>query len=182
LVSHGEGEGGSDKFHVWLMAEPRHRRIVALDNIGSKNNLDSAPDAYHAFWSKDSRHVAVSFRSNRHVLQLNLYRVENRHARLITGPSLFKDVTSRDIDPQEDLRLSTSEITWKGPNRFQLSEHRLFKTSDSGFMRMLGRYGKMGDQLDDGAFFAEFSAEADCVLASGNRYRVIDLRVGKFED
>jgi hypothetical protein len=40
----------------------------------------------------------------------------------------------------------------------------------------------MGDTLDDGAFFAEFSVEADCVLASGNRYRVIDLRVGKFED
>jgi hypothetical protein len=59
VASHGEGEGGTANFHIWLMAEPTHRRIAALDDIGSENNLDSDPDAYHAFWSTDSRYVAV---------------------------------------------------------------------------------------------------------------------------
>ena len=180
LASHGEGEFGSDNFHVWLMAEPAHRKIAALDDISSNNNLDTGPAAYHARWSADSRHVAVSFRSDRHALQLNLYQIENRRAHLVSGPSLFRDVTSRDVDRHVNLRTSTSEITWTGPDRFRLREHRLFQTSDAGFMRRLGRFGKIGDRLDDGGFFAEFSAEADCVLISGNRYRIVDLRVGKF--
>src|ERR1700710_1762098 len=72
LATHGDGEGGADHFHVWLMSEPAHRKIVALDGIGSDNNLDTGPDAYRAVWSADSRHVAVSFRSGRHIAELNL--------------------------------------------------------------------------------------------------------------
>jgi hypothetical protein len=29
LASHGEGEGGVENFHIWLMAEPAHRKIIA---------------------------------------------------------------------------------------------------------------------------------------------------------
>ena len=47
LASHGGGELGDDDFHVWLMAEPAHKKIVALPDIGSENNLDTDPDAYH---------------------------------------------------------------------------------------------------------------------------------------
>ena len=31
LAAHGDGEAGDDNFHVWLMAEPAHRRIEALE-------------------------------------------------------------------------------------------------------------------------------------------------------
>lgn len=110
LASHGEGEGGVANFHVWLMAEPAHRKIAPLDDLGSDNNLDTGPGAYRAAWSKDSRRVAITFRSNRHVVELNLYSIENRGARLIAGPSLFREVTGRDVDPQEDMRLSVPEI------------------------------------------------------------------------
>ena len=88
LASHGEGELGDEDFHVWLMAEPAHRRFAKLDAISSDNNLDTDPAAYHAFWSKDSRHVGVGFRSERYVVTLNLYRIEDRRAHLIAGPSL----------------------------------------------------------------------------------------------
>src|SRR3954470_18537064 len=57
LASHGEGELGDGNFHVWLMTEPAHRRIMALANIGSGNNLDTGPDSYYARWSADSRRV-----------------------------------------------------------------------------------------------------------------------------
>jgi hypothetical protein len=182
LAAHGDGDGGHDNFHVWLMAEPGHRKIVTLDDISSSNNLDTGPDAYRAAWSADSRHVAVSFRSDRHELQLNLYRIENRRAHLVFGPSLFRDVTSRDVGRQDDLRRSGSSVEWRGPMRFVLSEHRLFLTSDPGLARMLGRYGKVKDKTDDGSTFVEFSAEADCVLMPGNRYRIVDLRVSKFDE
>lgn len=180
LASHGEGEFGDTNFHVWLMAEPTHRKIMALADISSSNNLDTGPGAYHAQWSADSRHVAVSFRRERHALQLNIYAIEGRRADLISGPSLFKDVTSRDIGRQEDIRSSTSQITWTGPSRFKLLERYLVKTSDPGLMRMLGKYGNVSSKDDDGSIFAEFAAEADCEVMPGNRYRIVDLRVATF--
>ena len=178
LASHADGDGKN--FHVWLMAEPAHRRIAALEDIGDNDNLDTGPNAYHAFWSKDSRRVAVTFRSDRHALELNLYTIEGRRAHLIPGPSLFREVTSRDVGRQDDLRESFPQIEWKGPRRFVLREQRLFLTTDPGFARILGAYGRQTDHTDDGRLFFEFSAEADCVLLPGSRIRVVDLRVGKF--
>lgn len=37
----------------------------------------------------------------------------------------------------------------------------------------------MTEKLDDGRLAVEFSAEAECELLSGDRYRVIDLRARK---
>ncbi|HEY0908737.1 MAG TPA: hypothetical protein VGD75_00720 [Bradyrhizobium sp.] len=179
LAAHGDGEGGHEKFHVWLMAEPAHRRIMPLDDINSHNNLDTAADAYHGQWSADSRHVAVGFRFDRHQVQLNVYTIENHRAYLVAGPSLFKEVTSRNIGTNDDVRRSIPEIEWTGSQRFVLRENHLFKTADSGFVSMLGRFGKVTDK-PDGQMMVEFAAEADCVLLPGHRYRVVDLRVGKF--
>ena len=78
------------------------------------------------------------------------------------------------------MRRSVPTFEWKGTRRFLLREDRLFVTSDRGFARMMGAYGKVTDKLDEGRFFVEFSAEADCLLLPGNRYRIVDLRVGKF--
>ena len=125
LASHGECNGGCDQFHVWLMTEPAHRKLAALEEIGDANNLDTAPMAYHAMWSDNSRRVAVKFRSNRRVVQLNLYAIENRRARLIAGPNLFRQATGRDVVvEQDDLRSSFPEIAWTGPDRFRLTEYR----------------------------------------------------------
>jgi hypothetical protein len=180
LAAHGDGNGGRDSFHIWLMAEPAHWKIAALDDINSSNNLDTGPDAYHAVWSADSRHVGVYFRTARHAVKLNLYQVESRRAHLVSGPSLFKDLTSREVGRGDDLRRSEPEIEWRGGTRFVLREYRLFLTDDPGFTRMLGSYGKVTGKANDGRSFVEFSAEADCILMPGNRYRIVDLRVGKF--
>ena len=61
-----------------------------------------------------------------------------------------------------------------------LREHRLFLTSDAAFVNRLGAYGKVNEKLDDGRLAVEFSAEAEAMLAPGNRYRITRLRVGKF--
>ena len=180
LASHGDGDGGNENFHVWLMAEPLHRKLARLDDIGSGNNLDTGANAYRAVWAPDSRHVAVIFRSDRHVLELNLYSVENGRTQLISGPSLFRDVTSREVGAEENFGHRVSTIEWTGTRRFRLREHHLFLTAKTGLTRLLGAYGKQTQKLDDGRLMVEFSAEADCMLISGHRYRIIDLEVGKF--
>src|SRR4051794_14724848 len=100
LASHADpddGHGTGRNFHVWLMAEPAHRKLARLPDIGPRGILDTGPDAYHTFWSADSRHVAVTYRSDRHLVEFTLFEVQGRRVRLTTGPSLFRDVTGRDI-------------------------------------------------------------------------------------
>lgn len=179
LAAHGEGEGGAANFHVWLMAEPRHRKLVALDEIGSDNNLDSAPDAYHAFWSENSRFVAVAFRSGRHEIQLNLYRVGDRRAHLIKGPNLFHDVTGREAADDDGLRQRIFAIDWRGGNRFRLREYRTFIAADDSLAKLFGAYGRVTDKFDDGRIVVEFSAEAECEVRSGDSYRIVARRPGK---
>jgi hypothetical protein len=176
LASHGEGELGDENFRVWLMAEPAHSKIVVLPDISPDNNLDTAPDAYHAFWSKDARHVAVAFRSSRHEVTLNLYSLEGRRVRPIGGPSLFKEVTSRDVTYRDDVSQSISGIDWRGDNRFVLREFRTFVTSDAAFLRLLGAYGHVAEKLEDGRLYVQFAAEADCLLLPDHHTRVIDIR------
>ena len=100
----------------------------------------------------------------------------------MSGSSLFRDVTSRDIGARDDVRTSFSSVEWRGGRRFLLREHLLLRSSDPDFAHRLGAYGKdTGKAAMDGGGFVEFSAEADCVVLPGHRYRIVDLRAGKFE-
>lgn len=176
LASHGEGELGDGDFHVWLMSEPEHRPIMALPDIGSDNNLDTAPDAYHAFWSEDARNVAIAFRTSRHEVALNLYGIEEGRARPLRAPDLFKEVTGRDVADRDDRRQLISGIEWRRGGRIRLREYQTFVVSDPAFLRLLGAYGRVKEKLDGGKLFVEFAAEADCIPGANHRYRVIDLK------
>src|ERR1700743_3062451 len=124
LASHGTGDLGDEDFHVWLMSEPGHRRIMALPDISSDNNLDTAPDAYHAFWSPDARYVAVIFRTDRHELGLNLYSIENGRAQPIPAPNLFKEVTRREVADADDRHELSFTIEWSRDGHFLLKEYQ----------------------------------------------------------
>jgi hypothetical protein len=100
----------------------------------------------------------------------------------VPGPSLFRDVTGRDVGRQDDVRQKYSEIEWRGGRRFVLREHYLFVTPDPGFAHRLGAYAKEAGKSTDSGRFVQFAAEADCVLMPGHRARIVDLRVGKFVD
>jgi hypothetical protein len=183
LASHGEGGFGDENFHVYLMAEPAHRRIIALDDITSHHILDSGPTAFHASWAPDARHAAVAFRIERHVMITMLYRIERARAIEIGGPTLFKDVTGRDVHSRDDdERSGVSRLTWLGPRRFVLKEYRLFITSSPNLLRSLGRFGRQTGEAGDKRLFVKFSAEATCELVGGNRYRIVDLKPGEFDD
>ena len=182
LASHGAGENNDDAFHLWLMTEPAHRKLMALDGISADNNLDTAPDAYHAFWSKDSRHVGVAFRSSRHEVTLNLYTVDGRHVRRLQGPNLFREVTGRDVAEDDDLRLLNAIVEWDGGNRFTLKEFRSFVAADDRLAKLFGSYGRVAEKLPDGSFSIQFFVDAECELLPNDQYKIVSRRPGKPED
>ncbi len=193
IAAHGSGEFGDEDFHVWLMAEPGHKRLAVLDDMTcptdgvSRACLDSGANAFHAAWAPDSRHVAVSFRTNRHMLQLNVYAIEGRRAVLLRGPSLFREVVGREISGKndevfDDYRMRIYQLSWRGPSRFAIAERHLFQTGDPGLAGRLGKYVKeLKVRTDDRQRLIGFSAEGECRLMPGLRYKVIDLRPGKFD-
>jgi hypothetical protein len=52
-----------------------------------KDPLDTAPDAYLAKWSPDSSKVALNYRAGRRVAVTIVYRIANRRAYLVSGPT-----------------------------------------------------------------------------------------------
>lgn len=183
VAAHGEGDAGSENFRLSLMAEPGHRKLMTLDNVNDDNILDSAPDAFHAAWSADSRTVAVSFRSERHIITLNIYAVDGTKAKLLAGPDLFRDVTGRTVDSANDLdmRSYVPALTWLSPRRFHLTDYRVFVTDDTALADKLGPLGK-ASKRDGGGNTVEFSAEADGELLPDGKIRMDKPQPGKFED
>ncbi len=183
VAAHGGGEAGSEGFRLYLMAEPGHRRLMTLDNVNDDNILDSAPDAFHAAWSADSRYVAVTFRSERHIVTLNLYAVEGGRARLVEAPDLFREVTGHGIDVKTDgdMRTSVPALTWQAPRRFHLTDYRVFVLDDTALADKLGPLGKLSKR-DGGGNTIQFSAEADGELLPDGRVRMGTPKAGRFEE
>lgn len=183
VAAHGEGDAGSENFRLSLMAEPDHRKLMTLDNVNDDNILDSAPDAFHAAWSADSRVVAVSFRSERHVVTLNIYAVDGTRAKRLDSPDMFRDVTGRTIDSPNDIdvRSSVPEFTWFAPRRFHLTDYRVFVTDDTRLADKLGPLARIMNR-DGGRNMIEFSAEADGELLPDGKIRMGKPQPGKFVD
>ena len=183
VAAHGEGDAGSENFRLSLMAEPGHRKLMTLDNVTDDNILDSAPDAFHAAWSADSRTVAVSFRSERHIVTLNVYAVDGARAKLLDSPDLFRDATGISADNAKDLdmRSSVPALTWLAPRRFHLTDYRVFVADDAAVADQLGPLGK-ATKRDDGGNTIQFSAEADGELLPDGKIHMGKPQPGKFEE
>ena len=183
IAAHGDGDSGNEGFQLYLMAEPGHKKLMALPNVNEDNILDTAPDAFHAAWSKDSRLAAVTFRSERHIVTLNLYAVDGKSAQLIDPPDLFRDMTGKGIDRKTDgdMRTSVPALTWKAASRFHLTDYRVFVLDDAALADKLGKFGKV-TKTDDGRYTIQFSAEADGEVLPGNKIRMDQPQPGKFED
>jgi len=184
VAAHGNGDDGSEDFHLYLMAEPGHKRIGPLEEVGP-DILDTGPDAFQAVWSADSRHVALLYRVDRHVMAMRLYRIESRRAYPVVGDSLFHAATNLPEDSSEDreVRSLSNQVTWTGPAKFVLKEHRFLRTRTPELAHLLGRFGRQETPEGDnpGSYLIEFSAEAECELISGDRYRILDVKPGRFD-
>jgi len=179
---------GYRAFHVYLMAEPAHKPIAALASIDNDSILDTGPDAYHAVWAPDSRHVAVHFRSDRHVLTMLLYEIRGGRPQLLDTPLLFGAATKLpDTSDDFEIRSDVTELTWLSPTTFALKERRTLEIKAPGLTEKLGPYGKPEAETagsggnQPAQHFIEFSAEATGQVVPGRGYRILDMKPGTFE-
>jgi hypothetical protein len=193
IAAHGEGQGGSDNFHLYLMAEPAHEPVAALPSIDSHVILDSGPGAFYARWSPDSGHIAIMFRTGRHVAVMLLYEIRDGQPHQMDGPTLFSAVTKGAPESTDDydLRTSVTELSWIDATTFQLVERRLFDSSVPAFARRLGAFGRQDTKPHETTtgdnkvkydwYFVDFSARGLGEITSGGRYRIKDLKPAPFE-
>ena len=180
---------GYGSFHVYLMTEPAHKPIAALASIDNDAILDTGPSAYHAVWSPDSRHVAMHFRSDRHVLTMLLYEIRDGRPHLMDTPSLFRAATKLpDSSDDFEVRSDVTYLTWLSPTTCALKEQRTLEIKAPGLPEKLGPYGKpYAEAPGSGAgnpparHFTTFSAEATCQVVPGRGYRILDMKPGSFE-
>ena len=194
IAAHGEGEGGSENFHLYLMAEPEHETIAPLAAVDSDAILDSGPTAFYARWAPDSRHVAILFRADRHIQIMVLYEFREGQLHRLKVPTLFSAVTKAMAESNDTytIRSSASDLTWRGPATVKLTEHRLYESKTPDLAHALGAFGRReakprnamsGDnKRRRDRHFVEFSAEAVGVLASGERFQIKDLKPAPFEN
>jgi hypothetical protein len=183
IAAHGEEEDAEDDFHLYLMAEPAHRKIGPLEEIGP-DLLDTGADAYRAAWSSDSLHVAVHYRVSRHIGALTLYRIERDRAYEVTVPSLFREVLKRGALENERQRATSIEAEWLDDTRLLLKEYSVFETVSPALAGATGRFGKFeGPETRNGEtlYFVNFSAQAVCELAAGNTCQITRLTPGAFD-
>lgn len=176
IASHGEGEFGDENFHLYLFAEPEHKRIGPLEEVD--RILDTAPDAYSAIWSADSRHVALLYRSDRHIRALTLYRIERRRAFIVTGPTVLEAKLAMTVDGRPDLELRARglDFAWGGESRFQLSENGTVQTRLPDVLRKLGADPAEADRPDgpEAGPHVEYNGVMICRIA-GDRYEVVEF-------
>ena len=83
ITTHGEGEAGYGKFHVYLFDAVTGRKIGPLEEI--VEILDTGAGAFGARWARDSSEVTIVYRVDRHApLKSMTYRLARGRATPLT--------------------------------------------------------------------------------------------------
>jgi hypothetical protein len=195
------GENQKGEFGVYLMDAQTKKMIGRLEEVAT--DLDTAPDAYYAHWSPDSKHVGISTRSDRHMLENVIYRIENRRAYLVTPPELrcvaipdfcklLKELggdsnkEGDDSDSKVRQNQNASEIMkWISPTRFVVREESQFQVRTRDPTAALGKYGDVEKEGDVDppaeAYHVWFEAEGECELLPADKSQVVSVHPVKKE-
>jgi len=193
------GENQAGEFGVYLRDAHTKKLIGQLEEVAT--DLDSAPDAYHAHWAPDSKHVGVSSRADRHLTRNIIYRIENRRAYVVETPQLMCHAVPEFCGLQKELggpltldsdgyydtpwkvrqNESFSEITkWISPMRFMVSEESQWQVKERDPSATLGQYGEAekDDESDESAalYHVWFDAEGECELLPADKTRVLSTQ------
>jgi hypothetical protein len=194
------GESKSGDFAIYLKNAQTKKLIGQLEEVAT--GLDFAPDAYHAHWAPDSKHVGVSSRADRHLTHNVIYRIENRRAYVVETPQLIchavpdfcglqkelGDALALDSDDYYDRpwkvrqNESYSEITkWISATRFVVSEESQWQVKERDPSATLGQYGeaeKLEHESDESAalYHVSFNAEGECELLPADKTRVLSTQ------
>jgi len=185
---------------VYLMDAQTKKVIGELKDVAT--NLDTAPDAYRAHWSPDSKHVGITSRAERHWAANVIYRIEDRRAYSVETPELlchavpdFCALTKElggahppgGIAEDKPWKVwqdqSGSEIVkWISPTRFVVSEDSRWRVKTRDPTAALGNYaqvekgenGRTGDAAD--LYDVRFKAEGECEILPGDKTGVVTTR------
>ncbi len=190
------GESKKGEFGVYLMDAQSKQIIGRLEEVAT--DLDSAPDAYHAHWSPDSKHVGISSRADRHDLENIIYRIENRRAHRVDTPQLrckaapqfcelekeldgARDPNTAD-ESQGNVRetSSASEIgKWISPTRFTINEESQFQVKTRDPSGTIGKFGEVEKESVEGDaapfYHVWFEAEGECELLPNDKSQVLSV-------
>jgi hypothetical protein len=186
---------------VYLMDAHTKKALGELGDVAT--TLDSAPEAYRAHWSPDSKHVSITSRADRHWADNVIYRIENQRAYFVETPKLlchavpdFCSLTKElggvtqglgvDADDSVTKKVrqnsSSSEIIrWISPTRFVLREESQFRVRDRDPVASLGQYGKVEklerrtDESGD-VYHVWFNAKGECELLPDDKTRVLNTQ------
>jgi hypothetical protein len=194
------GESKSGDFGIYLKDAQTKKLIGQLEEVAT--GLDSAPDAYRAHWSADSKHVGVSSRADRHLTRNIIYRIENRRAYVVETPQLMCHAVPKFCGLQKELggalaldsddyydrpwkvrqNESYSEIKqWVSATRFVVSEESQWQVKERDPSATLGQYGeaeKLEHESDESAalYHVWFDAEGECDLLPADKTRVLSTQ------
>lgn len=172
-------EDQSGKFSLLLIDGASRNKIQPLGGVAGP--LDTAPEAFHAEWAPDSRHVAIWYRVDRHLEDFLMYRIENRRAYAVSGPESFIELIAPSTrNDSVEIQACAYSLKWRDANHFMMAEFGdiHFAEGDKTMVKALGKYGQ---PESDAPNYAKYSVEAVCELARDDRFRVLSLTPGAFK-
>lgn len=180
VVAHGEGDLGIENFALHLARHPGDRPIAVLPGSGEVF-LDTAPEAFQAIWAADSRHVAVTFRADRHERTTTLWAIDGGRAARVTGTDLYEKAIGR-REPASSARRTAGSLhlKWLAADRFELTDTRVWRVAKAR-RPALGAFGRTQDEIDDTSELHVFSARAECAFVTPTTYRCRTPVPGDFE-
>jgi len=197
------GENKAGEFGVYLRDAQTKKLIGKLEEVAT--GLDSAPEAYHAHWSPDSKHVGITSRADRHWADNVIYRIENRRAYPVETPELLCHAVPEFCQLIKELggALTSDQIyagsgtpkpwkvrqnsnysviaKWISPTQFTVKEEVQFQVRDRDPTNALGKYGEV-EKLDPEsyggiqAYDVWVNAEGDCELLPNDKSHVLTTR------
>jgi hypothetical protein len=202
------GENKAGEFGVYLRDAQTKKLIGQLEEVAT--GLDSAPDAYHAHWAPDSKHVGITSRADRHWGINAIYRIENRRAYPVRTPELLCHAVPQFCQLTKELggALTPDEIyadygtpkpwkarqnssysaivKWISPTRFMVKEESQWQIKDRDPSATIGQYGeaeKLEDESDQSTavYHVWFNAEGECELLPDDKTRVSSTQPVKEE-
>lgn len=142
--------------------------------------------------SPDSRRVIITYRRNRHILELQLYAVRGRHVRRIPVSDLVESSVKKSNADRNDLRARSIGVSWLSPTRFRLEQRSLYVVPSRSLADALGPFGraeadpKQTPTIDsDGKPITLFKVTASLDLiydvSRGSRPRLVSMKPGAFD-
>jgi hypothetical protein len=203
------GENNAGEFGVYLRDAQTKKLIGQLEEVAT--GLDSAPDAYHAHWAPDSKHVGITSRADRHWADNAIYRIENRRAYPLETPELLCHAVPKFCQLTKELGGALTEdqiyaedtvgkpwkarqnssysgiVKWISPTRFLISEEGQFQVKERDPSATLGQFGeaeKLEDESDESAalYHVWFKAEGECELLPADKTRVLSTQPVKQQE